>query len=78
MASAPAGFGIVGVWLAGVPKAEGEARLSVASSVGISTGFANPGMSPATKRLFIIIMWAGRLDIVPVILLAAGAARRRL
>jgi len=32
MASAPAGFDIVGVWLAGVPKAEGEARLSVAVS----------------------------------------------
>ncbi len=33
MASAPAGgFSIIGVWLAGVPKVEGEARLSVALS----------------------------------------------
>jgi len=32
MASAPAGFGIIGIWLAGIPKAEGEARLSVALS----------------------------------------------
>ncbi len=32
MASAPAGFGIIGVWLAGIPKAEGDACLSVALS----------------------------------------------
>ncbi|HNQ33717.1 MAG TPA: potassium transporter TrkG, partial [Methanoculleus sp.] len=32
MASAPAGFGILGVWLASVAKAEGEAHLSVALS----------------------------------------------
>ena len=52
--------------------------VSAVANVGISTGFVNPGMSPAAKWLFIIIMWAGRLEIVPVIVLAAGAARRRL
>ncbi|MCM2466614.1 TrkH family potassium uptake protein [Methanoculleus oceani] len=50
--------------------------VSAASNVGISTGFVNPGMSPAAKWLFIIVMWAGRLEIVPVIALVAGASRR--
>ena len=50
--------------------------VSAVSNVGISTGFVNPGMSPAAKWLFIIVMWAGRLEIVPVIALAAGASRR--
>lgn len=49
--------------------------VSAASNVGISTGFVNPGVSPAAKWLFIVVMWAGRLEIVPVIALAAGAAR---
>ncbi|MDK2990154.1 potassium transporter TrkG [Methanoculleus receptaculi] len=50
--------------------------VSAAANVGISTGFVNPGMSPAAKWLFIVVMWAGRLEIVPVIALAAGAVRR--
>lgn len=32
VASAPAGFGQLGFWLAGMPRAEGEARLSAALS----------------------------------------------
>lgn len=55
MASAPAGFGVLGVWLAGVPKAEEK---------------------PASPLQF--LPWAGRLEIMPVIVLAAGASRRRL
>lgn len=50
--------------------------VSAAANVGISTGFVNPGMSPAAKWLFIVVMWAGRLEIVPVIALVTGAARR--
>ncbi|WP_214041643.1 TrkH family potassium uptake protein [Methanoculleus sp.] len=50
--------------------------VSAAANVGISTGFVNPGMSPAAKWLFIAVMWTGRLEIVPVIALVAGAARR--
>ncbi len=50
--------------------------VSAASNVGITTGFVNPGMSPAAKWLFILVMWAGRLEIVPVIVLIEGAARR--
>lgn len=50
--------------------------VSAASNVGITTGFVNPGMSPAAKWLFILVMWTGRLEIVPVIVLVEGAARR--
>ena len=50
--------------------------VSAISNVGISTGFVSPGMSPGAKWLFIIVMWAGRLEIVPVIALVLGASRR--
>ncbi|WP_366830532.1 TrkH family potassium uptake protein [Methanoculleus sp.] len=50
--------------------------VSAASNVGITTGFVNPGISPVAKWLFILVMWAGRLEIVPVIALVAGAGRR--
>jgi len=40
MASAPAGFGIIGIWLAGIPKVEGEARLSAALSAVALIWFA--------------------------------------
>ena len=42
---------------------------------GISTGFINPGMSWVTKIVFIFIMWIGRLEIVPVIVLFMGLLR---
>jgi trk system potassium uptake protein TrkH len=50
--------------------------VSAVSNVGISTGFVNPGMNPAAKWLFILVMWTGRLEVVPVIALVAGAGRR--
>ncbi len=50
--------------------------VSAIANVGISTGFVDPGMSTASKWLFIFIMWFGRLEIVPVIALAVGTARR--
>ncbi len=49
--------------------------VSAISNVGISTGFVNPGMGSGAKWLFIIVMWAGRLEIVPVIALVARATR---
>ncbi|MCK8519552.1 TrkH family potassium uptake protein [Methanoculleus sp. 7T] len=52
--------------------------VSAVSNVGISTGFVNPGMGSAAKGVFIIVMWVGRLEIVPVIaLVVIGASRRR-
>jgi len=49
---------------------------SAISNVGLSTGFANPGMSLAGKWVFILTMWVGRLEIIPVIALAMGLFRR--
>ncbi len=39
---------------------------------GISTGFVNPDMSPLSKLVFIMVMWVGRLEVVPVIVLFMG------
>ncbi|WP_067048604.1 TrkH family potassium uptake protein [Methanofollis ethanolicus] len=49
--------------------------VSAMCNVGLSTGFANPEISPVSKWLFIFLMWFGRLEMVPVIVLAVGAVR---
>ncbi len=49
--------------------------VSAMSNVGLSNGFVNPGMSVASKWLFIFAMWFGRLELVPVIMLASVAVR---
>lgn len=49
--------------------------ISAMSNVGLSTGFVNPGMSLYSKWLFIFIMWFGRLEMLPVIVLAMGLVR---
>ncbi|MDD1660502.1 MAG: diadenylate cyclase [Methanomicrobiales archaeon] len=48
--------------------------VSAMSSGGITTGFVSPQMHEVLKWLFIVLMWAGRLEIVPVIVLAMGLA----
>ncbi len=50
--------------------------VSAIANVGLSTGFVNPEMSLAGKWLFIMIMWAGRLEIIPVIALVMGLFRK--
>ena len=50
--------------------------VSAISNVGLSTGFVNPEMSMAGKWVFIMIMWAGRLEIIPLIALAMGLSRK--
>lgn len=50
--------------------------VSAISNVGISTGYINPGMSPLAKWVFIIVMWTGRLEVVPVIALVLRVSRR--
>jgi trk system potassium uptake protein TrkH len=42
---------------------------------GISTGFVNPDMSLPTKWVFIFLMWIGRLEIVPVLVLFVGLVK---
>ncbi|WP_328590941.1 TrkH family potassium uptake protein [Methanofollis fontis] len=39
---------------------------------GISTGFVNPEMSIGAKWVFIFVMWFGRLEIMPVLVLFVG------
>lgn len=46
--------------------------ISAISNVGISTGFVGTSLSTASKWVFIMIMWAGRLEILPVIALVLG------
>jgi len=42
---------------------------SALGTVGLSTGVTNPSMPLFVKVMFIINMWAGRLEILPVIAL---------
>ncbi len=50
--------------------------VSAMSNVGISTGFTSPAMVDSVKMCFIITMWVGRLEVVPVIALISGVFRR--
>ncbi len=53
---------------------------SAQGTVGLSSGLTDPGMSPVVESVFLIQMWAGRLEILPVLVLlrtfAAGIWRR--
>ncbi|MGC9434654.1 MAG: TrkH family potassium uptake protein [Methanomicrobiales archaeon] len=49
--------------------------VSALCNVGLSTGFVSPAMEPATKWVFILVMWAGRLEVLPVIALVLGLIR---
>jgi trk system potassium uptake protein TrkH len=39
---------------------------------GMTTGFVSPDMDGPAKILFIMVMWVGRLEIIPVIMLFMG------
>ncbi|MFA7562910.1 MAG: TrkH family potassium uptake protein [Methanoculleus sp.] len=43
---------------------------------GISTGFISPYMDAPAKIVFILLMWIGRLEVIPVIMLVMGLFRR--
>lgn len=40
---------------------------SAQGTVGLSSGITHPGMSPALEMIYILQMWAGRLEIIPVL-----------
>jgi trk system potassium uptake protein TrkH len=42
---------------------------SAQATVGLSAGIIDPSMSPALEIIYIIQMWAGRLEIIPVLTL---------
>ncbi|WP_435175503.1 TrkH family potassium uptake protein [Halorussus sp. AFM4] len=50
-----------------------DALFEVASAqgnVGLSTGITGPGMAPVAEGMFILNMWVGRLEIIPVLVFA--------
>jgi trk system potassium uptake protein TrkH len=49
--------------------------VSALSNVGLSVGFISSASPIYIKWLFIILMWLGRLEIVPVIIIAMGIAK---
>ncbi|MCU4743511.1 TrkH family potassium uptake protein [Natronoglomus mannanivorans] len=50
--------------------------MSAQSTVGLSAGITGPEMPTAAKVMFLINMWIGRLEIVPVLVLLRGAMVR--
>jgi trk system potassium uptake protein TrkH len=42
---------------------------SAQGTVGLSTGITDPTMSPVIEIVYIINMWAGRLEILPLLVL---------
>jgi trk system potassium uptake protein TrkH len=50
-----------------------DALFEVASAqgnVGLSTGITGPGMNPFAEGMFLLNMWVGRLEIIPVLVFA--------
>ncbi|HVP97091.1 TrkH family potassium uptake protein [Methanoregula sp.] len=48
---------------------------SAFSTCGISTGYVTPGMPLVSKWVFIIVMWLGRLEVIPVLVLFMALLR---
>jgi trk system potassium uptake protein TrkH len=49
--------------------------VSALSNVGLSVGFINTASPVTIKWLFTLLMWLGRLEIVPVVIIAMGAIK---
>ena len=43
--------------------------VSAFSSCGINTGYVSPAMPVMSKWIFIVVMWVGRLEVIPVVML---------
>ncbi len=43
--------------------------VSAFSSCGINTGYVSPAMPLMSKWIFIVVMWVGRLEVIPVVML---------
>jgi trk system potassium uptake protein TrkH len=48
---------------------------SAQGNVGLTSGILTPAISPLAKVIFMVDMWMGRLEIVPVILIARAAIK---
>jgi trk system potassium uptake protein TrkH len=42
---------------------------SAQGNVGLSVGITGPGMHPLAEAMFVLNMWVGRLEIIPVLVL---------
>ena len=42
---------------------------SAQGTVGLSVGITNPSMSPWLESLYILLMWVGRIEIIPMLVL---------
>ena len=49
--------------------------VSALSNVGLTVGFISAASPITIKWIFILLMWLGRLEIVPVIIIILGIAR---
>jgi trk system potassium uptake protein TrkH len=49
--------------------------VSAFSTCGITTGYVSPGMPIISKWIFIGVMWIGRLEVIPVIMLFLALVR---
>jgi len=49
--------------------------VSALSNVGLSVGFISAASPISIKWIFILLMWLGRIEIVPVIIIIIGIAR---
>ena len=50
--------------------------VSAFSTCGANTGYVSPAMPVISKWIFIIVMWVGRLEVIPVVMLFLALFRR--
>lgn len=73
--------GIIGAMYGYAPTEALFESISAAANVGLSTGITSPAMPAGMKILYIIEMWAGRLEFIAIFALVASlivSARERL
>jgi trk system potassium uptake protein TrkH len=49
--------------------------VSAFSTSGLSAGYVSPGMPLISKWIFIVVMWVGRLEVIPVVMLFIALIR---
>lgn len=49
--------------------------VSALSSSGMTAGYVNPSMPLVSKWVFIVVMWIGRMEVIPVMMLFMGLLR---
>ena len=49
--------------------------VSAFSTCGLNTGYVSPDMPLVSKWIFIVVMWIGRLEVIPVVMLFVALVR---